>query len=144
MEACVPLNALCLYTSKADANFCCCYGFLLTDQISDKISVLCQFVVTCFCFQNGWRWALECNHWDHVTVRKLGLINKYAYYSKYTMCYIWNDLQLGKLKANCLLLNLKRKLRKMFLSPRRESNLQPSDLGWDAIYESASYFIYIC
>ena len=26
-----------------------------------------------------------------------------------------------------------RKLRKMFLSPRRESNPQPSDLGWDAL-----------
>ena len=33
-----------------------------------------------------------------------------------------DDLQLGKLKENCLLLKLYRKLRKMFLSPRRESN----------------------
>ena len=32
------------------------------------------------------------------------------------------QLQLGKLKENCLLLKLYRKLRKMFLSPRRESN----------------------
>ena len=31
--------------------------------------------------------------------------------------------KLGKLKENCLLLKLYRKLRKMFLSPRRESNL---------------------
>ena len=38
-----------------------------------------------------------------------------------------NDLQLGKLKENCLLLKLYRKLRKMFLSPTRESNPQPSD-----------------
>ena len=34
---------------------------------------------------------------------------------------------------NCSLLKLYRKLRKMFLSPRRESNLQPSDLRWDAL-----------
>ena len=39
--------------------------------------------------------------------------------------YIWNE--------NCLLLKLYRKLRKMFLSPRRESNLQPTDLWWDAL-----------
>ena len=39
-----------------------------------------------------------------------------------------DDLQLGKLKENCLLLKLYRKLRKMFLSPRLESNPQPSDL----------------
>ena len=32
------------------------------------------------------------------------------------------------LKVNCLLLKLNRKLRKMFLSPRQESNPQPSDL----------------
>ena len=32
------------------------------------------------------------------------------------------QLQLGKLKENCSLLKLYRKLRKMFLSPRRESN----------------------
>ena len=38
-----------------------------------------------------------------------------------------DDLQLGKLKENCLLLKLYRKLRKMFLSPRRELNPQPSD-----------------
>ena len=31
-----------------------------------------------------------------------------------------DDLQLGKLKENCLLLKLYRKLRKIFLSPRRE------------------------
>ena len=31
-----------------------------------------------------------------------------------------DDLQLGKLKENCLLLKLYHKLRKMFLSPRRE------------------------
>ena len=43
--------------------------------------------------------------------------------------YIYeDDLQLGKLKENCLLLKLYRKLRKMLLSPRRESNLHPSDL----------------
>ena len=42
-----------------------------------------------------------------------------------------DDLQLGKLKENCLLLKLYRKLRKMFLSPRRESNPQPSDLRWE-------------
>ena len=39
-----------------------------------------------------------------------------------------DDLQLGKLKENCLLLKLYRKLRNMFVSPRWESNLQPSDL----------------
>ena len=44
-----------------------------------------------------------------------------------------DDLQLGKLKENCLLLKLYRKLRKMFLNPRRESNPQPSDLRWDAL-----------
>ena len=44
-----------------------------------------------------------------------------------------DDLQLGKLKENCLLLKLYRKLRKMFLSPRRESNPQPSDLRRDAL-----------
>ena len=38
------------------------------------------------------------------------------------------QLQLGELKENCSLLKLYRKLRKMFLSPRRESNPQPSDL----------------
>ena len=42
-----------------------------------------------------------------------------------------DGLQLGKLKEDCLLLKLYRKLRKMFLSPRRESNLQPSDLRWE-------------
>ena len=36
-----------------------------------------------------------------------------------------DDLQLGKLKENCLLLKLYCKLRK---SPRRESNPQPSDV----------------
>ena len=42
--------------------------------------------------------------------------------------YIYeNDLQLGKLKVNCLLLKLNRKLRKMFLSLRRESNPQPGN-----------------
>ena len=34
---------------------------------------------------------------------------------------------------NCLLLKLYRKLRKTSLSPRRESNPQPSDLRWDAL-----------
>ena len=34
---------------------------------------------------------------------------------------------------NCLLLKLYSKLRKMFLSPRRESNTQPSHLQWDAL-----------
>ena len=38
--------------------------------------------------------------------------------------YIRNDLQLGNLKVNCLLLKLYRKLRKIFLSPKRESNPQ--------------------
>ena len=33
-----------------------------------------------------------------------------------------DDLQLGKLKENCFLLKLYRKLRIMFLSPRRESH----------------------
>ena len=48
--------------------------------------------------------------------------------------YIYeDDLQLGILKENCLLLKLYRKLRKMFLSPRRESNPQPSNLRWDAL-----------
>ena len=43
--------------------------------------------------------------------------------------YIYeDDLQLGKLKENYLPLKLYRKLRKMFLSPRRESNPQPPDL----------------
>ena len=41
-----------------------------------------------------------------------------------------DDLQLGKLKENWLLLKLCRKLRKMF---RRESNPQTSDLRWDAL-----------
>ena len=36
-----------------------------------------------------------------------------------------------ELKENCLLLKLYRKLRKMFLSHRRESNPQSSDLRWD-------------
>ena len=45
---------------------------------------------------------------------------------------IWND-QLGNLKVNCLLLKISRKLRKIFLSPRRDSNPQPSDLRWDAL-----------
>ena len=38
------------------------------------------------------------------------------------------QLQLGKLKENCSLHKLYHKLRKMFLSPRWESNPQPSDL----------------
>ena len=38
------------------------------------------------------------------------------------------------LKVNCSVLKLYRKLRKMFLSPRRESNPQHSDLrSWDAL-----------
>ena len=36
-------------------------------------------------------------------------------------------------KVKCLLLKLNRKLRKMFLSPRRESNPQLSVLRWDAL-----------
>ena len=36
-------------------------------------------------------------------------------------------------KKNCLPFKLNRKLRKMFLSSRRESNPQPSDLRWDAL-----------
>ena len=43
-----------------------------------------------------------------------------------------DDLQLDKSKENCLLVKLYRKLRKMFLSPRRGSNPQTSDL-WDAL-----------
>ena len=39
-----------------------------------------------------------------------------------------DDLQLCKLKENCLLLKPYRKLRRMYLCPRRESNPQPSDL----------------
>ena len=43
--------------------------------------------------------------------------------------YIYEDeLQLVKLKENCLLLKPYFKLRKRFLSPRWESNPQPSDL----------------
>ena len=37
------------------------------------------------------------------------------------------------LKVNCLLLKLNRKLKKMFASPRRELNPQPSDLWSDAL-----------
>ena len=37
-------------------------------------------------------------------------------------------IEILRFKGNCLLLKLYRKLRKMFLSPRRESNPQPSDL----------------
>ena len=48
--------------------------------------------------------------------------------------YIWNDLQLGKLNVNCLLLKLNRKLRKMFLSPTRESNAQSSGCILAAIW----------
>ena len=47
--------------------------------------------------------------------------------------YIRNDLQLGNLRENCLLLKLYRKLRKRFLNPRLESNPQPSDLRRDAL-----------
>ena len=51
-----------------------------------------------------------------------------------TRVYMYeDDLQLGKLKENCLLLKFYRRLGKMFLSPRRESNPQPSDLRWDAL-----------
>ena len=39
-----------------------------------------------------------------------------------------DDLHLGKLKENCFLLKLYRKLRKTFLSLRQGSNPQPSDL----------------
>ena len=58
---------------------------------------------------------------------------------------------LYNLLVNCLLLKLNRKLRKMFLSPRRESNPQPSDLRWDALtirtnsilnYQAANHFIH--
>ena len=35
--------------------------------------------------------------------------------------------------VNCLSLKLNHKIRKMFLSPGQESNLQPSDLQWDAL-----------
>ena len=51
-------------------------------------------------------------------------------FGKHIMLYICmkDDLQLGKLMENCLLLKLYRKLRKMLLRPRRESNPQPSDL----------------
>ena len=54
----------------------------------------------------------------------------YIIYVRLTYIYIYmkDDLQLGILKLNCLLLKLYRKLRKMFLRPRRESNTQPSDL----------------
>ena len=38
------------------------------------------------------------------------------------------DLQLGNFKVNVLLLKLYRKLRKMFLNPKRELNPQPSHL----------------
>ena len=41
---------------------------------------------------------------------------------------IWKQRQV---KVNCLLLKLNRKLRKMFLSPRRESRPQPTDEWWD-------------
>ena len=44
------------------------------------------------------------------------------------MCMKMTQLQLGKLKENCSRLKLYRKLRKMFLSPRPESNPQPSDI----------------
>ena len=48
-------------------------------------------------------------------------------------------------QVNYLLLKLNRKLIKMFLNLKRESNPQPSDLrcGWDTIYLTASHFIYI-
>ena len=38
-----------------------------------------------------------------------------------------DDLQFGKLNENCSLLKIYSKLKKMFLSPRPESNPQPSD-----------------
>ena len=44
-----------------------------------------------------------------------------------------DDVQLGKLNENCLLLKIYRKLRKLFLSARRESNPQPSHLRLDAL-----------
>ena len=50
-------------------------------------------------------------------------------YSAYAAHYVYY-----KLKINCLLSKLNRKLRKMFLSPYgRKSNLQPSDLWRDAL-----------
>ena len=56
----------------------------------------------------------------------------------FSKVYIYeDDLQLGKLKENCLLLQLYRKLRKMFLSPRRESNLLPSEF-WQLNGQSVS------
>ena len=53
---------------------------------------------------------------------------KHIYTQLYEASY--NELIM---KENCLLLKLYRKLRKMFLSPRRKSNPQPSGLRWDAL-----------
>ena len=39
-----------------------------------------------------------------------------------------DDVQLGKLNENCLLLKIYRKLRKLFLIPKRESNPEHSYL----------------
>ena len=44
-----------------------------------------------------------------------------------------NCFNINQLKENCLLVKLYRKLRKMFLSRRRESNTKPSGLWWDAL-----------
>ena len=45
-----------------------------------------------------------------------------------------NDFDTSTLMVNCLVLfKLNRKLRKTFLSLRRESNPQPFDLRWDAL-----------
>ena len=42
---------------------------------------------------------------------------------------IWNDLQFGKLKVNCLLLKLNRQLRKIL----SQSNPLSAYLRWDAL-----------
>ena len=70
-------------------------------------------------------------------VYKFTLVYLFIYYArgpnkaiKIKYVCMKDDLQLGKLKEHCLLLKLYRKLRKMFLSPRRESNPQPSIPVW--------------
>ena len=54
------------------------------------------------------------------------------HYNYLCLCILYT-LYYGKYMVNCLLLKLNRKLGKMFLTPRRESNLQPSDLQRDAL-----------
>ena len=62
-------------------------------------------------------------------------LSKGFYEYIYIYIYVYeDDLQLGKLKETVLLLKLYRELRKMFLSPRRESNPQPS--GFYEVYKS--------